>query len=1200
MRKVSKTAWVLAGIGLSLGLPLLGGLIAERFFSGDPFPNIPVHSLMEAAGGLIAVAIAGMLIAERPRKPDRGHYVWMASALVGMGVLDLFHAGVEEGNRFVWLHSTATFVGGVLFAGVWLPERLAQGKTATWLPWWVLVGTFLFGVASCLSPSLPAMTTPPPENKFTITARALNVGGGISFLIAGVFFVRRFHRTWDETDWLFAVHTVLFGAAGVLFETSTLWDASWWWWHVLRLLAYMAAFAFAVGAYLSAEMQAIALNRELKKLNQDLDQAIESRTAELRNSEERYALSVRGSTDGLWDWNLLNDEVYYSPRFKQLLGYDDHEFANQFSSFQSVLHPNDSSGVMRAIESHLQERKPYDVEYRLKTRWGDYRWYRARGQAIWNEAGKATRMAGSITDITDRRAAEDSLQHERFLFQTLFDHLPDAIYFKDTSGRFTRVSASLARFLGEQDPAAVIGKSDADFFPADYADEARRDEQRLMATGEPLIGKEECPRFSDGRDVWVSTTKLPLRDKDGSIIGTFGISHDITLQKLAQERFRSVIEAAPNAMIVVSGQGRIQFANAAAEKMFQYTREELIGQTVEMLVPQQLRQDHMRLREDYNLSAEPRAMGVDRELTGLRKDGELFPVEIGLSPISLDGETLVLSSVYDATKRKQAEIALVAAKEAAESANRAKSEFLANMSHEIRTPMNAIMGMTELLLDSQPNETQAEYLRVVLESTESLLAIINQILDFSKIEAGRLELECVDFDLRDIVGDTLKILGPRAHAKRLELVWHIENDTPYQLCGDVVRLRQILINLVGNAIKFTEEGEVVVLFRCLERDAENVKLECLVEDTGIGIANHQRTNVFSAFEQADTSTTRRFGGTGLGLAISKRIVEAMGGEIWIESELDQGTCFHFTINLRPGTSPGTVDQALPINISDLTVVVVDDNDTNRQILSQVLSNWGASVATCDNGPQAIEELERCLSRGIAQPILISDVQMPEMDGFMLAESIRSHDQLKDIPIILLTSGGQSGDGKRCRDLGIDAHLMKPAKHSELLDVITKVAGKRSPAEAERTAESDRSSLPEISKLRILLVEDGKANQVLAKRILQKWEHSVEIAENGEEAIACWQAGNYDLILMDVQMPVMDGLAATRRIRDAESKTDSHIPIVAMTAHAMKGDRARCIEAGMDGYLAKPFRQQELNKVLANLFAAKSSDSAQTKRDFPLT
>ena len=1194
MPQLSKTAWVLSGIGLSLGMPLLGGLVSHNFISSDPFPNVPVHTLIEAAGGLIAIAIAGMLVTERPRKPDRDHYVWMACALAGMGVLDLFHAGVDEGNRFVWLHSTATFVGGVLFACVWLPKRFARGEAAKWLPWWVLTGTILFGIASCLSPIIPAMTTPFPEKEFTPMARGLNVGGGICFWIAGVYFVTRFHRTWADTDWLFAVHTVLFGAAGVLFETSRLWDASWWWWHVLRLLAYMAAYAFAVGAYLSAELQVIALNRELQELNRGLDHEIAARTASLRSSEERYSLAIRGSTDGLWDWNLLNNEVYYSPRFKELIGYQDQEFPNQFSSFREGLHPKDFDGVMRAIESHLQHREPYDVEYRLQTKGGEYRWYRARGQAIWDETGKATRMAGSITDITDRKAAEELLEHERFLFRTLFDHLPDAIYFKDTSGRFTRVSASLARFLGEEDSAAVIGKTDADFFSSEYAAEARVDEQRMMTTGEPMIGKEERPCRDDGRDVWVSTTKLPLHDKDGSIIGTFGISHDITAQKLAQERFRSVIEAAPNAMIVVGGGGTIQFANAAAEQMFQYTREEMIGQTVEMLVPHQLREGHVRHRNDYALDPGRRAMGEERELTGLRKDGELFPIEIGLSPISFDDETVVLSSVYDATKRKQAEDALVTAKEAAESANRAKSEFLANMSHEIRTPMNAIMGMTELLIESRPNRTQAEYLKVVLESAESLLAIINQILDFSKIEAGRLELESIDFDLREVVGDTLKILGHRAHAKKLELVWHIEKDTPQYLCGDVVRLRQILINLVGNAIKFTEDGEVVVLFRCLSSDGSHVKLECLVKDTGIGIAEHQWESVFSAFEQADTSTTRKFGGTGLGLAISKRIVEAMGGEIWIESELEQGTCFHFTINLRPGQRRRTGDQVSQINVSDLTVVVVDDNETNRQILNQVLSNWGMDVAIFERGSQAIEELERCVSRGITRPLLISDVQMPEMDGFMLAEKIRSHEQLKDVPIILLTSGGRSGDAKRCRDLGIEAHLMKPAKHSELLDVITMAAGKRRPAKMK--VKKVKSSLPSDSKLRILLVEDGKANQVLAKRILEKWGHVVEIAENGEEAITCWETGEHDLILMDVQMPVMDGIAATRRIRQAESETHSHIPIVAMTAHAMKGDRKRCMEAGMDGYLAKPFRQQELNKLLGEMFAEGLLKEGLAKRD----
>jgi PAS domain S-box-containing protein len=1120
-----------------------------------------------------------------------------------MGVLDLFHAGFEGGERFVWLHSTATFIGGLLFAGVWLPPTTVPKRWRARLVGLVLIAAMVFGVGSCLSPSVPATTT--TEEGFSPLSRSLNIGGGAGFLLAGIFFIRRFHRRAETNDWLFALHTMLFGAAGVLFELSKLWDGAWWWWHILRLMAYVAAFVFAVSAYLSAELAVLSLNRRLTNLNRDLDETVESRTSELRASEERYSLAVRGSTDGIWDWDLLTNEVFYSPRFKELLGYSDEEYPHRFSTFESTLHPDDIAPVLNAVQAHLCDRVPYDIEYRLKTKAGVYRWFRARGQAIWSDSGKATRMAGSITDVTDRKIAEASLNQERFLFQTLLDRLPDAIYFKDTEGRFTRVTASLARSLGAKEPSEVIGKTDADFFPASYAEETRRDEQRLMVTGIPMIGKEERPNWSDQRDCWVSTTKVPLRNESGDIIGTFGISHDITEQKLAQERFRGVIEAAPNAMVVVNAEGRIQFANAATERMFGYDRAELIDQEVEVLVPDAVKKVHAVRRQDYMENPQMRTMGEDRALTGRRKDGSSFPIEIGLSPIHFDGETVVLSSIEDSTKRKQAEEALVSAKEAAEAANRAKSDFLANMSHEIRTPMNAIIGLTELLLESQPNQTQTDYLKVVLESAESLLSIINQILDFSKIEAGRLELETTDFNLHELVGDTLRILGHRAHAKQLELVWYIETDVPNRLRGDPARLRQVLINLVGNAIKFTDQGEVVVRFRHLKSEGSTVTLTCTVSDTGIGIPAAQQQHIFDAFQQADTSTTRLFGGTGLGLAISSRIIAAMGGEIRVESDVDQGSRFEFTIEFDRATTRIEDHHSQPADVSelsDLYVVVVDDNATNRRILKQILDNWGMDVTTAESASEAIERLEHSCAEGCTHQILISDVHMPHVDGFMLAQQIRSHPQLQDTPIILLSSGGHPGDVHRCEQLGIDAQLMKPAKHSELMDAIASAAGKH--AHSEATEATQPPSQPPVPARKILLVEDGKANQVLATRMLQKWGHQVELAENGEEAIEFWQNGSFDLILMDVQMPVLDGLEATRRIRKMENGCSSHVPIVAMTAHAMKGDRDRCIDAGMDAYIPKPFRQQELNRVLGNIFSdasvasASESDSVTTEGSDP--
>jgi len=404
----SRIHWHAAGIAISLLLPI-GSLICRLLLADFSFSHLPIHSLVESLGGLMAVAIAGILIAERTRRDDGDHFVWMASALIGMGVLDLYHAAVLPGNSFVWLHSTATFVGGTLFALVWVPSRTKGGRFASSLPWVVLVATIAFGAISCW-PSLRLPTMASPEGEFTLLARGLNIGGGLGFLVAGAFFVRRFHQRADHTDWLFAAHTILFGAAGILFELSALWDAAWWWWHILRLLAYLAAFAFAVRVYLDAEHAVFSLNRELTELNQTLDRTVESRTAELQASQERFALAVRGSTDGLWDWDVRTNEVYYAPRFKELLGYGDDEFENVFTSFETHLHPEDRERTLSALCQHLEDRESYDVEYRMRTKSGEYRWLRARGQAVWDNAGRAVRMAGSITDITKAKHSEAALE----------------------------------------------------------------------------------------------------------------------------------------------------------------------------------------------------------------------------------------------------------------------------------------------------------------------------------------------------------------------------------------------------------------------------------------------------------------------------------------------------------------------------------------------------------------------------------------------------------------------------------------------------------------------------------------------------------------------------------------------------------------------------------------------------------------------
>jgi CheY-like chemotaxis protein/anti-sigma regulatory factor (Ser/Thr protein kinase) len=472
------------------------------------------------------------------------------------------------------------------------------------------------------------------------------------------------------------------------------------------------------------------------------------------------------------------------------------------------------------------------------------------------------------------------------------------------------------------------------------------------------------------------------------------------------------------------------------------------------------------------------------------------------------------------------------------------------------------------------------------------LSIINQILDFSKIEAGKLKLESVDFDLREEVGGALKSLGLRAHEKDLELAWHVHSDVPSWLRGDAARLRQMLINLVSNAVKFTEKGEVIVDVACDESHDSQVTLHFSVRDTGIGIPKEKQENIFSAFEQADSSTTRRFGGTGLGLVITARIAEVMRGRVWVESTPGQGSTFHVTAEFRRG-APHHEDVVPDLN--GLSVLVVDDNDANRRILKEMLQSWGMSVETAAGAPQALGLLQRILTEHDALPLVITDVNMPAMDGFMLAEQVRSMESLRETVIIMLTSGGRQGETDRCKQLGVRAHLMKPVKQSELLEAIKLAVKPLSPLERFRAAADAETSPLSLPPLKILLAEDGKANQKMAVGLLASWGHEVAVAENGQEAVERWQEGSFDVILMDVQMPVLDGLDATRRIRELERGRGGRIPIVAMTARAMKGDRESCLDAGMDDYVSKPVRKPELYRELSR-FGADAGEISATDAD----
>jgi PAS domain S-box-containing protein len=802
-------------------------------------------------------------------------------------------------------------------------------------------------------------------------------------------------------------------------------------------------------------------------------------------------------------------------------------------------------------------------------------------------------LSGQIDAVVDARNgtpvllanAQEALRQSEARYRYIVETTNEGVWLTDGEHKTTFMNRRMAQMLGCEADMGV-GRSAFEFL-----DEAGR------ASLAPRIERQGAHQVevryvrADGTSVWALVDATPVFDSTGRYNGSLALVKDVTESKRAAEALAelsrrmerreriltSTLSYISDFAYIYDRDGRFLFVNRPLLDLWGITLEEAVGKDFfDLGYPHELAaQLQQQVREVFETK-----QALTGETPYTSPSGAEGYYEYIFSPaFGPDGSVeFVAGSTRDITERKRAEAELRTAKEAAEAANRAKSEFLANMSHEIRTPMNGVIGMTDLVLDSELTPEQRENLGIIKSSGDALLAVINDILDFSKIEAGKLELDPIDFTPRDAIGDAANTVALRAHQKGLELIVDIDAAVPQALRGDPGRLRQILLNLLGNAIKFTHQGEVVLRVTTAPATPPDVVLHFAVSDTGVGIPQDRKRSIFDAFTQADGSTTRKYGGTGLGLTISSQLVQLMGGRISVESEPGTGSTFLFTARFAVGDARAAVAVVPFVDLRDVAVLVVDDNATNRRLLEGMLLGWRMAPSLAANASDALAVLRAARQSGRPFTLVLADCQMPDADGFALAEAVKEDPALADTTVVMLTSGGQPGDAARCRELNIAAYLAKPIKGADLRAAILLSLGAPSTG-THRQPLVTRHSLREARLTgRILLVEDNAVNQRLATRLLEKRGHAVVVATNGREALAILEASNwagFGCVLMDIQMPEMDGFECTAIIRRKERATRAHLPIVAMTAHAMSGDEARCLAAGMDAYLSKPIEPNAL-------------------------
>jgi two-component system sensor histidine kinase/response regulator len=905
----------------------------------------------------------------------------------------------------------------------------------------------------------------------------------------------------------------------------------------------------------------------------------------LRESEQRFRGTFENAAVGIAHRDAAGRFLRVNEKFCAIVGYPREELLQR--TFQDITHPDDRATHIEAFTALMRGESPtFELEKRYVRKDGSLVWGELFASLQRDAAGAPAYDIAIVHDISERKRLEAELRTSEERRRLILDNAHDAFVAMSADGLITEWNGHAEITFGWSRAEAVGRVLSETIIPPQFREAHNRGLAHFLVTGEgPVLNRviEVTALRRDGREFPAEISIAAVHLGEQYVFVAF--VRDVTERKRAEEalraseeRYRFLTQSIPQKIFTATANGDVDYFNQPWTEFTGISFDQNKGWGwLQLIHPEDVEENVRRWQHSID-TGEP----FQLEHRFRRADGVYrWHLSRALAMRDAEGQVLMwFGANTDIDDQKRAAEALKQAKEAAEAANRAKDEFLANVSHEIRTPMNAILGMTELALDTPLTEDQRQYLTTVKSAGDALLGIINDILDFAKIEAGRLELDPADFSVASVLTTTLRALGVRAHKKGLELVCQQRPDVPDALIGDAGRLRQVLINLVGNAIKFTEHGEIVVLVENAAEPAPDgdISLRFAVTDTGIGIPPEKQATIFQAFEQEDTSTTRKYGGTGLGLTIAARLVALMGGEITVDSVPGQGSTFAFTARFRlQPHPPQTTAASPPVVLRNLRVLIVDDNATNRHIVEEWLRGYGMEPTAVGDGVTAMAALWQGIVQGRPYPLAVLDGRMPDIDGLALAAKLRQQAELSATRIILLTSGDRPGDLSRARQLGISANLLKPLQQQELMETILRVMGHQGDADALLITPV-RPPIPEGLvgvPLRILAAEDNEFNRDLLKHMLARLGLSATMATNGQEALALLEREPFDLLLLDIHLPELDGFQVVGALRERERTAGGHLPVIALTARSRKEDRDRCLRAGMDEYLAKPFTAEDL-------------------------